>query len=118
MSISAAWIFLFGREQTMHALDFWLKSQPAGLGTFVGAQQQLLDELAKDTDHAALYRMLADRVARFVQYYDGEPLDADVAERALERLRELVAIASTARGAPADERLKVLNDLARIDLRA
>lgn len=102
----------------MHALDSWLKTQPAGFGTFVGAQQQLLRELSKGDEHAAFYRVLADRVARFVEYYDGEPLEAHVAEEALERLKELVARANTAWGAAADERLAALNDLARADLRA
>lgn len=101
----------------MHALDSWLKSQPAGFGTFVGVQQQLLSELEKGDDHAAFYRVLADRVGRFVDYYDGEPLEAHVAEAALTQLKAMVARANVAWAGTPDERLKALNDLARADLR-
>jgi hypothetical protein len=99
----------------MNDLHTWLSQQHHGLRTF-RAFQQKLDTLSQgDPEQRALCRVLNGIVGSYVETFDEEPLPVAVADRAYQRLLDLVA--SLDFRANADRRLADINRLATCDLR-
>lgn len=100
----------------MEELRDWLKSQNGGLGTYIEFQQKSSRLVSVDDRHAALYQLLSAAAGRFIAAYDSMPLPTGVAVKALTRLQSLVAAAAAAIARPAEDQLRVLNEIARTDL--
>ena len=99
----------------MNDLHIWLSQQHHGLRTFRTFQQKL-DDLSKgDPGQRALCRLLNGIVGSYVDTFDEEPLPVAVADRAYQRLLDLVA--SLDFDASADRRLDDINRVAALDLR-
>jgi hypothetical protein len=99
----------------MNDLHIWLSQQHHGLRTFRTFQQKL-DDLSKgDPEQRALCQLLNGIVGSYVDTFDEEPLPVAVADRAYQRLLDLVA--SLDFGASADRRLADINRVAALDLR-
>jgi hypothetical protein len=94
----------------------WLKSQHKGLRTYKTFQQQVLEAGAKHRDQYALYYLLAMLVGRFIDSYEEEPLTLDVTDEAHKRLVAFSDKAAKFNALSADERLKLLNEIAASDL--
>jgi hypothetical protein len=99
----------------MNDLHSWLSQQHHGLRTFRSFQQQLDDIGSGDPEHRALCRLLSTVVDSYVDTFDEEPLPVAVADRAFDRLLELVA--SLDFNASAERRLADINRVAAFDLR-
>jgi hypothetical protein len=100
----------------METLEAWLAEQGPGFSTFRGFQKRALEQASFGEQHVAFYRLLAHIVGNFVTRYDGEPLEEDIANAALARLRSLTAHASQVWRDSAEAQLTVLNEIARTDL--
>ena len=100
----------------MDELAKWLKSQHKGLRTHKTFQHSVLEAGAKHRDQYALYYLLAMLVTRFIDAYEESPLTVDVADQAHKRLVAFVDRAAQFDGMSADERLKLLNEIAAADL--
>jgi hypothetical protein len=100
----------------MNELLQWLQLQSGSIRALIQFQQQALALRSAEPEHAALMRLLADLAARFVETYDGEPLPADVAERALARLIQFVEKAVRVRSASPSEQLALLNNIGLAEL--
>ena len=72
------------------------------------------DLSAEEPGHRALYRLLSNLVGRYVDAFDEEPLPISVAERAYDRLLELLG--SVDLRATADRRLADIDRVAASDL--
>jgi hypothetical protein len=99
----------------MNDLHTWLLQQHHGLRTYRTFQQKLDDVSRRDPGQRALCRLLNNVVGSYVDRFDEEPLPVAVADRAYQRLLELVA--SLDFGASADRRLADVNRVAACDLR-
>jgi hypothetical protein len=99
----------------MNDLHTWLLQQHHGLRTYRTFQQKLDDVIGRDPGQRALCRLLNSVVGSYVDRFDEEPLPVAVADRAYQRLLELVA--SLDFGAGADRRLADVNRVAACDLR-
>ena len=99
----------------MNDLHTWLSQQHHGLRTFRTFQQKLDDLSEGDPGQRALCRLLHTVVGSYIDTFDEEPLPVAVAERAYQRLLELVA--SLDFNAGADRRLADINRVAALDLR-
>jgi hypothetical protein len=98
----------------MNDLHAWLSQQHHGLRTFKIFQQKL-EALSRDEpEQRALCRLLSDLVGSYIEAFDEEPLPVAVADRAYQRLLDLVA--SLDFRASADHRLADLNCVAACDL--
>lgn len=93
-----------------------LRLENGGLRAFAEFQQKALTLCSSEPEHAALMRLLADLAARFVDAYNDEPLPADVAERAIARLTDLVEKAARAWSASPSEQLALLNSIGLAEL--
>ena len=98
----------------MNELHTWLSQQHHGLRTFKTFQQKLETLSKRDPAQRALYALLSHLVGRYVEAFDEEPLPVVVADRAYDRLLELVASLDLAAGA--DRRLTDVNRVAATSL--
>jgi len=98
----------------MNDLHTWLSQQHHGLRTFKTFQHKLETLSKRDPAQRALYALLDHLVGRYVEAFDEEPLPVAVADRAFDRLLELVA--SLDPGAGADRRLIDINRVAACSL--
>jgi hypothetical protein len=98
----------------MNDLHTWLSQQHHGLRTFQNFQQRL-EALSRDEpEQRALYQLLSNLVGGYVEAFDEEPLPVAVADRAYQRLLDLVAGLDLR--ADADRRLADINRVAAYDL--
>ena len=98
----------------MNDLHTWLSKQHHGLRTFRAFQQKLDQVSSDDPQQRALCRLLNAIVGSYVDAYDEQPLPVPVADRAYQRLLELMA--SVDLDAGADRRLADINRVAACDL--
>ena len=95
----------------MNDLHTWLSQQHHGLRTF-RAFQQKLDTLSQgDPEQRALCRVLNGIVGSYVETFDEEPLPVAVADRAYQRLLDLVASLDFRERGPAAGRHQPCRDL-------
>jgi hypothetical protein len=100
----------------MGELYDWLSHQHHGLKTYKALRNTLLDRIATDTPHRALYRLLAGLTEEYIARYDAEAVPVDVAEQTYRHLLEVVAKAESALTAPAQQQIQILNELAAAKL--
>jgi hypothetical protein len=98
----------------MNDLHAWLSQQHHGLRTFQTFQQKLATLSRDEPGQRALCRLLGSLVGGYIETFDGEPLPVAVADRAYQRLLDLVASLDFRAGA--DHRLADLNRVAACDL--
>jgi hypothetical protein len=108
-------LLLLFEEADMNDLYAWLSQQHHGLRTYRVFQQKLDDLSARDPHQRALCRLLGGIVGGYVENFDEEPLPVAVADRAHQRLLDLVG--SLDFDAGADRRLADINRVAAFDLR-
>ena len=99
----------------LNDLHTWLSQQHHGLRTFRTFQQKLDDLSNGDPGQRAMCRLLNSVVASYVDTFDEAPLPVAVADRAYQRLLEMVA--SLDFDGTADRRLADINRVAALDLR-
>ena len=99
----------------MNDLHTWLSQQHHGLRTFRTFQQKLNDLSNGDPGQRALCRLLNGIVGSYVDTFDEETLPVAFADRAYQRLLEMVA--SLDFDGSADRRLADINRVAGLDLR-
>ena len=75
----------------MNDLYTWFSQQHHGLRAFRNLQQKLESLSRDEPEQRGLYRLLSNLVGRYVETFDEEPLPVAVADRAHERLKELLA---------------------------
>ena len=92
----------------------WFSYQHHGLRTFETFQQILESLSTEEPDQRGLYRLLNNLVGRYIEAFDEEPLPVSVADRAYDRLLELLG--SLDLRATADRRLADINRVAASDL--
>lgn len=100
----------------MGELYDWLSHQHPGLKTFKAFRHNMLDRLATDTAHRALYRLLAALTDEYIARYDGEAVPVDVAEQTFRHLLEIVATAEDSLTTPPQQQIQILNELAAAKL--
>ena len=98
----------------MNDLLTWFSQQHHGLGTFRIFQRKLEDLIKNEPEHRALYRLLSSVVGGYIEAFDEEPLPVGVADRAYQRLLDLVASLDVQ--ASTDCRLADLNRVAACEL--
>jgi hypothetical protein len=98
----------------MNELYIWISYQHHGLGTFRTFQQKLENLSTEEPGNRGLYRLLSSLVGRYIEAFDEEPLPVSVADRAHDRLLELLG--SLDLRANADRRLADINRVAAGDL--
>jgi hypothetical protein len=94
----------------------WLSRQHPGLKTFKAFRASMLDRVATDTPHRALYRLLAGLTEEYIARYDGEAVPVDVAEQTYRHLLEIVATAESTMTAAPQQQIQTLNELAAAKL--
>lgn len=100
----------------MEELSIWLEDQNGGMRTYLEFQQKVSILSKNDASNGALYALIGLVAQRFYQAYDGEPLPVDAANEALARLRSIVADARRAMQSSAEDQLRLLNELAGLEL--
>ena len=75
----------------MNDLYAWLSQQHHGLRTFQTFQQKLVTLSRDEPGQRALCRLLSSLVGGYIEAFDEEPLLVWVADRAYQRLLDLVA---------------------------
>lgn len=100
----------------MGDLTNWLSSQHPGLRTYKAFQTKTLQLSTSDTDHRALYKLLAAMAGRYIESFDEEPLPVETANRAYEKLLTIVKEAESSTTAPASRQLQILNRVASTEL--
>jgi len=98
----------------MNDLHAWLSQQHHGLRTFKIFQQKLETLSGDEPEQRALCQLLSCLVTSYIEAFDEEPLPVAAADRAYQRLLDLVA--SLDFRASADHRLTDLNRVAACDL--
>ena len=98
----------------MNDLHPWLSQQPHGLRTFRTFQQKLATLSRDEPGQRALCRLLSSLVGSYIEAFDEEPLPVAIADRAYQRLLDLVA--SLDFRASTGHRLADLNRVAACDL--
>jgi hypothetical protein len=98
----------------MNDLHAWLSQQHHGLRTYRTFQQKLATLSRDEPGQRALCRLLSSLVGGYIEAFDEEPLPVAVADRAYQRLLDLVA--SLDFRASADRRLADLDRIAACDL--
>ncbi len=91
-----------------------LSQQHHGLRTFHTFQQKLATLSGDEPEQRALCRLLSSLVGGYIEAFDEKPLPVAVADRAFQRLLDLVASLDFRAGA--DHRLADLNRVAACDL--
>ena len=99
----------------MNDLHTWLSQQHHGLRTFRTFQQKLDDFGNGDPGQRAVCRLLNGIVGNYIEAFDEEPLPVAVADRAYQRLLDVVATLDF--DGSADRRLADINRVAALDLR-
>ena len=74
----------------MNDLYAWLSQQHHGLRTFRTFQQKLATLSGDEPEQRALCRLLSYLVGSYIEAFDEEPLPVAVADRAYQRLLDLV----------------------------
>lgn len=100
----------------MNELLNWLLQQKGSLRTYVEFQDRALALRTDAPEQAALLRLLADLAGRFVEAYDRQPLSAETAGRALDRLTDLLGKAAAGRAADPKSQLALLNEVGSSEL--
>jgi hypothetical protein len=100
----------------MQELLEWLRQQNGSVRVFSHFSEMALALRAKEPQHAALARLLADVAGNFSEAYYGEPLPLDVAKRALARLTELVEKGVNANAAGLPQQMALLNEIGLMEL--
>ncbi len=95
----------------MGELHDWLRKQPPGLKTYRVFRDMLAQAAASDPGHRAVYRLLADLTSGF-EDFDEEPMPPDLAEQAFARLLQIVDEAERSLGAPIENQIATLNEIA------
>jgi hypothetical protein len=98
----------------MNDLHTWLSQQHRGLRTYYTFQKKLAALSRHEPGQRALCQLLAYLVGGYIEAFDEEPLPVAVADRAFQRLLDLVA--SLDFRASAEHRLSDLNRVAACDL--
>jgi hypothetical protein len=98
----------------MNDLPGWLSQQHHGLRTFQIFQQKLTTLSGREPEQRALCRLLTSLVGNYIEAFDEEPLPVAIADRAFQRLLDLVA--SLDFRTSAERRLADLNRVAASDL--
>jgi hypothetical protein len=75
----------------MNDLYTWFSHQHHGLRAFRDFQQKLESLSRDEPEQRGLYRLLSGLVGSYIETFDEEPLPVAVADRAHERLLELLA---------------------------
>lgn len=102
----------------MNDLIAWLQKESGGVYTYRGFHERCMKLAANNPEHAAIYSILGTVATRFADEYDERPLPIEIADSAIEELRNVLKAASEAsRGSPAVQ-LHFLNHLASIRLGA
>jgi hypothetical protein len=104
------------KEHILGELHDWLISQHPGLRTYKSFYHKAFELAASDTDHRALYRLLANMAERYVSTFDEEPLPVDIAKQAYQRLLDIVDDAEKSIGAPVSQQVQTLNKIAATEL--
>lgn len=99
----------------MNELLDWIRAQKGGIDTYLGFQRRALALRSEQPDHAAVCRLLADLAGRFVDNYYGEPLPADVSDKALANLRECLEGSLEAYQHGRESYIQYLNEIAMRD---
>jgi hypothetical protein len=94
----------------MNDLHAWLSQQHHGLRTFQIFQQKLATLSGNAPEQRALCRLLTYVVGSYIEAFDEEPLPVAIADRAHQRLLDLVA--SLDLRASAEDQLTDLNRVA------
>jgi len=97
-------------------LSDWLRNQHSGLRTYKALQQRTLGLASSDPEHRAFYCLLGKLAGSYVANFDEQPLPADFARAAFERLVEVVSWTEASLDADASEQLAALNRLAAAKL--
>lgn len=100
----------------MTELQNWLATQHPGLRTYKTFRDKAVQLSAADPAHRALYRLLAGLAGNYVTTFDEEPLPVDVAANAYSVFVRLVELGESSLGAPAEQQLNVLNEIADAEL--
>ncbi len=100
----------------MGELSTWLSGQHPGLHTYKAFRTKTLQLSASDSEHRALYQLLAAMAGRYIESFDEAPLPVDTAERAYRKLRDIVAEAENSKQAPAPQQIQALNRVASAEL--
>jgi hypothetical protein len=100
----------------MNELLNWLLQQKGSLRTYGEFQDRALALRADVPEQAALLRLLADLAGRFVEAYDRQPLSAEIAGRALDRLADLLGKAAAGSAADPKAQLALLNEVGASEL--
>lgn len=100
----------------MKELLNWLQQQKGSLRTYVEFQDRALALRADVPEQAALLRLLADLAGRFVEAYDRQPLSAEIAAQALDRLIEFLDKAARGNAADPATRIALLNEIGASEL--
>jgi hypothetical protein len=100
----------------MEELLDWLHQQNGSVRVFSRFSEMALGLRAKEPEHAALARLLADLAGNFAEAYYGEPLPLDVAEGALAKLTELVEKGVKANAAGLPQQMSLLNEIGLMEL--
>ena len=98
----------------MNDLHIWLSQQHHGLRTFKTFQQKLESLSRQDPAQQGLCALLSRLVGGYIETFDEAPLPVEVADRAYDRLLDLVA--SLDLQAAADRRLADINRVAACKL--
>ena len=98
----------------MNDLHAWLSQQRHGLRIFQIFQQKLATLSGDEPEQRALCQLLPCLVGSYIEAFDEEPLPVAVADRAFQRLFDLVASLDFRAGA--ERRLADLNRVAACDL--
>ena len=100
----------------MNELLNWLLQQKGSLRTYVEFQDRALALRADAPEQAALLRLLADLAGRFVEAYDRQPLSAEIAAQALDRLIDFLGRAANGSAADPAGRIALLNQIGASEL--
>lgn len=100
----------------MGELSTWLSAQHPGLHTYKAFRTKTLQLSASDSEHRALYQLLAGMAGRYIESFDEAPLPVETAERAYQRLVNVVADAENSRQGPAQQQIQALNRVASVEL--
>ena len=100
----------------MGELHNWLSQQHHGLKTFKAFRNTMLDRVASEPSHRALYRLLAGLTEEYIARYDGEAVPVDVAEQTFRHLLEIVDKAEGSLTEPIPQQFQILNELAAAKL--
>jgi len=100
----------------MGELYNWLSQQHHGLKTYKAFRNTLLDRVATDAHHRALYRLLAGLTEEYIARYDAEAVPVNVAEDTFRHLLELVAKAEASLSGSPEQQIQALNELAAAKL--